>query len=107
MGLDVGGGHRLGGPGHRRLEAEGAVDEAQVVVYGLGNAHDGERYRAAPRLVCEISRAPQGPVAADTQKDVDPAGDEKVEHDARVLRAARSPQYGSAGFLDAVHDFQR
>ena len=47
------------GFGNRRLEAEGASHELQIVVDGLGNAHDRYLQLALEALLGDVARSPE------------------------------------------------
>ena len=65
----------------RGAEAEGAGDEAHVVVDGLGDADHRERVPALPGFLIEIVAAALRAVAADGEEDVHSGGDEEIHGD--------------------------
>ena len=79
----------LRGLGHGGLEAKGLLDEADVVVDGLGDADDGD-FEVAPRHFLEDG-APgfHGAVAADDEEHVDVAALQCVDDLGRDPAALR------------------
>jgi hypothetical protein len=76
-----------------RLEAEGAlVDEVDVVVDRFGHAHHGDGQPAPGDLGGDGLGAAQRAVAPDREEDADAALDQRIDHAAEVLIAARRAQ---------------
>ena len=101
VGLDVGCRHRLGGAGDGRLEAEAAVDVAEVVVDRLRDPDDGDLEVAPLDLLGDRDRALLRAVAADREQHVEVEPLDGV-HDVGdpVAAAARGAEEGAA---DLVH----
>ena len=84
--------------------AEGARDEADVVVDRLGHADDGERVAAAAGFLVEVVRAALRAIAADGEQDVHAAPDEIVHRDADVHRPARRTENRAAFLMNVVDE---
>jgi hypothetical protein len=96
-----------------RVEAEGLVDERDVVVDGLGHADHGDLPPAAGHLLVDRVGALEGAVTADTEEDVDFHFLQAVDHHADVLGAARTPEHrpplvadGADGVARDVHGLE-
>ena len=72
----------------RRLEAEGLVEEVQVVVDGLGDADDADGQIVLLDLLDEGVCAALGAVAADGEEHVDVEAVERLDHLLGGLLAA-------------------
>mmetsp|Transcript_9312 Transcript_9312/g.29375 ORF Transcript_9312/g.29375 Transcript_9312/m.29375 type:complete len:368 (+) Transcript_9312:423-1526(+) len=103
------GGFDLGGPdgGLRlfdgRVEAEGAVDEVDVVVDGFGDAGHAELQLVVARGKVQLLRSPMGAVASDDVELVHPVALQPGEDAAAVEPAARGAQHSAAFVVDALH----
>ena len=97
-----GGNHRIGRV-DRGFEAEGFVDEVDVVVDGLGDADHADVEAAPFDFHCDVVRAAQRAVAADAEQDFDVHALERFNHRDLVLAAAGAAEHGAADLMDAVH----
>ena len=88
------------------LETEGAVDEGDVVVYGLGDAYHGYLAVLVPQFLLESHDAAVGAVAANDVELVDALGLEGLDDLSRVEAATGGAEDGASEVLDAVHSLR-
>ena len=91
----------------RRLEAEAPIDEVNVVVDRLRDAHDGDGQLAALDLGDDRHGPPERAVAADDEERPDAELLERVDHLPRILTAAGRPEHGAALLVDVGHGLGR
>ena len=91
------------GFGYGGLEAKGLLDEADVVVDGLGDADDSD-FEVAPRHFLEDG-APgfHGAVAADDEEHVDVAALQGIDDLTGILRSAGGAEHRAAEKMDVPH----
>ena len=100
--------HRLRGPRHGGLEAEGAVHEEEVVVDGLGDAHDGHLEVPPLDLLGYGEGALLGAVPAYREEHVHVEALYRIDELLRALPAsAGGAEDGAADLVDVVHDLGR
>ena len=106
-GLGMGGFEGVRRDVHRGLEAEGLVDEGDVVVDRLGDADHAERDSLPRGDVGDGAGALEGAVAADRDQQVHAELFEAPDHVGRALCAPTEPEDAPAGVVDVVHDARR
>ena len=89
------------------IESEGARDESDVVVDGLGDADDSERVAPAARFLVEIVRAALRAVATDGEENVNATRDKVVHRDTGFYRAARGVEDGASFLMNAMDELRR
>ena len=92
--LDVCAANHVDGRRECRLEPETSIDEMDVVVDGLWDAHDADRKFPLLDLGHDRHGASHGSIAADDEKDADAHPLEGPHHLDRILTSARSPERG-------------
>jgi hypothetical protein len=92
---------------HGGVEAEGLVDDGDVVIDGLGHADDGALEAAPLHLLVDGRGALLRAVAADDVHLVDPAVLDAVHDLGRVLAAAGGAQHRAAALVDVVDGARR
>ena len=82
------------------MEAEGLVEEHDVVVDGFGDADDGDLKAAFVDFIGDGQAAAEGAVAADDEEDVDGHAFEAIDDFDGVLVAAGGAEDGAAALVD-------
>jgi hypothetical protein len=85
--------------GEGRLEAEGAIDEVDVVVDRLGDADHADRQAPLVNLRHQAHRAAERAVSPDHEQHTDVELLQAIDHLARILVAARRAEHGAARLM--------
>ena len=105
--LDVRGRNHVARGLHGGRKPEAARRPLQVVVDRLGDPDDGDRKSAPVDLVGDRGGPAQAAIAAEDEEDAESTLDERVDHTADLLRAARGAEHRPAALVEILDQVRR